>query len=204
MQWLGSSLIPRVSGRVAASLFTWTLYEPPGDLFDALALTLLDAQLHTFEQLGKTAQIERWSVPRLVRALDEAGARLPLFDSQDQTYFEHVLTNLPTWLQQAEPDDQLSYSELLSAQVFWQQKNNGRTFLDGVDALPAYAQQILTQRLHLDHPEDQVDITSLLVIELTVENLQMPQFSETRTSLVEFALSYRGEIGRASCRERVF
>lgn len=192
MQWLGSSLIPRVRERVAASLFTWTLYEPPGDLFDALALTLLDAQLHTFERLGETAQAEHWSVPRLVRALDDAGARLPLFDAQDRTYLEHVLANLPPWLQQAEPDDQLSYSELLSAQVFWQQKAKGRTFLEGIDALPDYAQQMLTQRLHLDHPEDLLDVTNLQVLELTVENLQLPQFNVARTSLVEFALSYRG------------
>ncbi len=192
MQWLGSSLISRVSERVAAPLFTWTLYEPPGDLFEALALTLLDAQLHTFERLGKTAQTEHWSLPRLVRALDEAGARIPLFYSQDQAFFEHVLTNLPLWLQQAEPDDQLSYSELLSAQVFWQQKSKGRTFLEGVDALPAYAQQMLTQRLHLDHPEERVDVDNLQVIELTVENLQIPRFNLEPTSLVDFALNYRG------------
>ena len=192
MQWMGNSFIERVRERVAASLFTWTLYEPQGDIFESLALTLLDAQLYSIKKLGQTAQTERWSVPRLVRALDDAGARLPLFDSQDRTYLEHVLTNLPPWLQQADPDDQLSYSELLSAQIFWQQKTKGRTFLEGIDALPAYAQQMLTQRLHLDHPEERVDVTNLQVIELTVENVQMPQFNLEPTSLVEFALSYRG------------
>ena len=192
MQWLGSSLIARVRERVAAPLFTWTLYEPEGDVFEALALTLLDAQLHTLERLGQTAQTERWSVPRLIRALDDAGARLPLFASQDRTYLEHVLTNLPPWLQQAEPDDQLAYSELLSAQIFLQQKTKGRTFLDGIDALPDYAQQMLAQRLQLDYPEDLVDVTNLQIYELTVENLQLPQFSVAHISLVEFALSYRG------------
>ena len=192
MQWLGNSLIERVRERVGASLFTWTLYEPEGDVFDSLALTLLDAQLHAIEKLGQTAQAERWSVPRLVRALDAAGARLPLFDSQAPTYFEHVLTNLPSWLQQAESADQLSYSELLSSQIFWQQKTKGRTFLEGIDTLPVYAEQMLTQRLHLDHPEVRVDVASLQVIELTVENVQIPQFNLEPTSLIEFALSYRG------------
>ena len=192
MQWLGNSFIPRVSERVGASLFTWTLYEPEGDVFEALTLTLIDAQLHRIAKLGQTAQAERWSVPRLIRALDDAGGRIPLFNPQERSYLDHVIANLPSWLQNAEPDDQLSYSELLSAQIFWQQKTKGRTFLEGIDALPIYAEQMLTQRLHLDHPEERVDVKNIQVIELTVENLQVPQFNETRTSLVEFALSYRG------------
>lgn len=192
LQWLGASFIPHVSERVQASLFTWTLYEPEGDVFEALTLTLIDAQLHTIARLGQTAQAERWSVPRLVRALDDAGGHIPLFNPQERSYLEHVIENLPSWLQQAEPDDQLSYSELLSAHIFWQQKTKGRTFLEGIDALPTYALQMLTQRLNLDHPEDLVDVANIQVVELTVENLQMPQFNEARTSLVDFALSYRG------------
>lgn len=191
-QALGASLVLRVQGMIKAPLFTWSLYEPEGDFFNALALTVLDRQIHDIGLLLPTAQAERWSVARLEQALDKAAAMFPLFNRQERPYLDHVLSTLPQWLQQAAPQEMLAYSTLLSAQVAGHEQRQGQTFMDDIDSLQTYAQQVLMQRIQQDHPEEVIDVAKIEINELTFETPEMPRFHEQIMPFAEFALTYRG------------
>lgn len=187
----GTDLRMRLQGTLPAASFTWSLWEPEGDFFAALSLTLLEQQIRGIRSIGNQAQIERWSAGRLEQALDSAGAMFPFFSPQESPYFDHVLSKLPLWLQQASPTDLLAYSKLMLAQVVGQQSAS-KTFLEGIDTLPVYAEKMIKLRFESDYPGSNVDVSEIEVDELGVENPTIPRFTENVTSLAEFMLTYRG------------
>ena len=188
----GLSLSRYPQSRAAGDSFNWGLHEPDGHFFTALALTLLDQKIEETGGIGIKAQQERWSVEQLELSFDDAGAMFPFFSHQERPYFEHVLSKLPSWLAQASALDQLAYSKLMIAQVMWQSQSKGQTFLDGIDSLPAFAGQMLTASIKLQHPHSAVEVTRIDIHQVVIENLTLGSTREEITPLTEFALSYTG------------
>ena len=192
LQQFAQALVLRLQDVLEGPQFTWSLHEPDGDLFTALALTLLDQQLHDITLAGQTAQAQHWSVGRLEQAMDSAGAMFGFFSQQDRPGFARVMSKLPIWLRQATAQDQLAYSKLMSAQVVGQKHNSGQTFLDGIVPLPAYAAQVLNTRIQRDYPQSAVDVAKVDIHDVSIESLQMGWLTEEVISLPEFALMYIG------------
>lgn len=188
----GADLRQRLQGTLPAPAFDWRLYEPEGDYFEALSLTLLEQQLRDFHDIGRQAQNDRWTAWRLEKALDEEGAMFPFFSRQEQPYLKHVLSKLPVWLREASPADLLDYSKLMLAQVIGQKQTGGKTFLDGIDTLPIFAEKMLKLAFERDHPGSTVNISQVLVDELGIEIPTIARVTENVTSLVDFMLSYQG------------
>lgn len=185
-------MISRVMQTIAIRSLTWSLYEPPGDFFAALAVTLLDSQLRDIARLARVAQAEKWSVGRLELVLDDAAAMFAFFSPQERPYLAHVIAALPAWLAAASPAQQMAYSQLLNAEVIWQRQSAGHTFLEGIDALPVYAEKMIRQSIERDHPQSGLDISNIEVHDVGVESLQLPIFSDDVLSFAEFVLNYRG------------
>lgn len=188
----GADLRQRLQVTLPAPAFDWRLYEPEGDYFEALSLTFLEQQLRDLRDLGLQAQNDRWTAGRLEKALDEGGAMFPFFSRQEQPYLEQVLSKLPVWLKEAAPADLLDYSKLMLAQVIGQKQTGGKTFLDGIDALPVFAEKMLELAFERDHPGSSVDVSQVLIDELGIEIPTVARVTENVTSLVDFMLSYQG------------
>ena len=187
-----SQLARRLQDTFEQPVFAWALHEPQGDFFTALSCTLLDQQLRTVQALGETARREQWSALRLEQKLDAAVGMFPLFNEQDRPWLNHVMTKLPAWLKQASAQHLLAYSKLMIAQALFQQQSQGKTFLDGIEALPTFAEQLIRQRLDRDHPGADIDIARVEIHDLGVEVLTLPIFTDKTLPLTEFVLSYRG------------
>ena len=192
VQAFATLMVRRILQTTPIRSLTWSLYEPEGDFFAALAVTLLDSQLRDIARSGQAAQAGNWSVGRLEQALDDAAAMFPFFSPQEQPYLDHVTGALPEWLAVASPAQQMAYSQLLNAELIWQRQNGGRSFLEGIDALPVYAEKMIRQRIERDHPHSGLDLSNIEIHDVGVENLQLAIFSDDVLSFAEFVLSYRG------------
>ena len=192
LQDFALSLPRRIPGLADDSPVVWSLYEPEGHFFQALAHTLLDKTLHTLTQLGETARAERWSAARLAQALDEEALMFHLFSPQESTDFQQLLNTLPQWLTTASRSDIRAYSHLLADQVAQQQIAEGKTFLDDIPSLLDFAVQTLTARLKQNHPDDPIDVASIDIHDIAIQDLQMAWLTEDVMPLAEFALTYVG------------
>ena len=188
----GATLSGHVQAVRAGGSFNWALHEPEGHLFTALALTLLDKKVRDIGATGSRAQKERWSVELLAQTLDDASATFPVFTQAQQPYYDHVMTRLPVWLSQANPQDQLAYSKLMAEQVIWHTQTKGQTFLEGIAALPAFAEQMLTAAIKLQYPHIPVNVKRINIEEVVIDNLTLGQVSRETMPLSEFALAYVG------------
>src|SRR5699024_4972708 len=93
---------------------------------------------------------------------------------------------------QASPADQLACSKLIGAEVAWQRHTRGQTFLEGIVAMPEYAEGLIRQRIEQDHPQSGLDIAQIEIHDIGVESLQLPIFSDDVLPFAEFVLTYRG------------
>lgn len=126
----------------------WVLREPDGDVFDALAQTLLERQLRKLSRIDWSALPEVESYERLFATLTSP---LAWFDPDDlqQPHEEQ----LPVWLQGARSADRQRYGQWLERLQRVQQSTGGALFLDGLEPIDVYARKALQRQLRLDHPE---------------------------------------------------
>ena len=192
LQSFGIYLTQYVLDPSTAGSFNWSLDEPPGHFFTALALTLLDKKIAGIGATGLKAQAESWSVELLAQTLNDASWMFPFFSQAQRPYYDHVMSRLPDWLRQATAQDQLAYSKLMIKQVIWHTQTKGQTFLEGIVALPVFAGQLLAAAIKLQHPQSTVDVARITIQQVVIENLALGQVSRTAMPLVEFALAYIG------------
>ncbi len=144
------NLLPRYMSDYRPGLpVDWVLREPDGDVFDALAQTLLERQLRNLSRID-------WSALPEVDSYEHVFATFtsPLVwfdpDAQQQPHEEQ----LPVWLQSAHSADRLLYGQWLERLQRLQQDTGGASFLDGLEPVDVYARKALQRQLRLDHPED--------------------------------------------------
>lgn len=204
VQAFATCMVTRVLQDTALRSLSWSLHEPEGDFFTALGITLLDEQLRDIARIGADAQAEKYTVARLEQALDEAGRMFPFFSPRERPELQRVMAVLPDWLRQASPADQLACSKLIGAEVAWQRQTRGQTFLEGIVAMPEYAEGLIRQRIEQDHPQSGLDIAQIEIHDIGVESLQLPIFTDDVLPFAEFVLTYRGgwPVGLIGARQR--
>lgn len=158
----------------------WMIHEPAGDVFDALAQTLLERQLRQVYRVD-------WSALAHVSSYQNLFIRLtsPLAWFEPDYLRQPHEEQLPLWLQLANHADRRMYGRLLGQWGHLQQTTGEASFLGGLDTVVAYARKALLQHIRRDYPRSAlIDPDAYL---LTVGS-SAGGASATRRSLTEWCL----------------
>ena len=141
-------LLPRYMNTYRPGLpVNWMIREPEGDVFEALAQTLLERQLRQVHRVDWSALPDVGSYENLFITLTSPLA----WFNPDYLRQPHE-EQLPLWLQLANHVDRRVYGRLLGQWGRLAQKNNEAAFLDGLDTVVVYARKALLQQIRLDCP----------------------------------------------------
>ncbi|MEW9905566.1 hypothetical protein [Pseudomonas putida] len=149
--------LPGVAGP-AVHLVTPTL-----PYFQSQALGVLCQQLHG-------SQLTAWLEDDLVRAtdlstaLDRLTSMFGLCSPAEATLHERLAGHLPAWLKEASPKKLLRYSTLLTQVAQSYHDAQYTSWLDGVADAQTFATQKLLARIREDHPEANLDLSTLRVL----------------------------------------
>ena len=143
-------LLPRyLSRHRSGQAIQWTLHEPDGDVFDQLALCILEKQLRDLTAV-------RWStfpsVAYYKRLLSSLTAPHAWFGAPTSLAEEA----LPLWLQTAAAATRLRYSQQLDDLAGVQLEAAGADYLQGLDPILAYTRKALQAQMALDYPQEVV------------------------------------------------
>ncbi|HEF4759167.1 TPA: hypothetical protein SAN82_001576 [Pseudomonas putida] len=168
----------------------WRLYEPDGNFFHHQACALIALEV---EAIGALSTVQSKSLPTLSPQVGSPARNFTDLGELQSSHFSQVQGMMPDWLKNASPADLTRYSRHLMDIALLRKQDAGKTFLDGIPALPEFAVQSLRQQMIKDHPaasalklEDvEISITSLIVYGTFV----VPGKTQTLTlSLVDLAL----------------
>ncbi|PRA29200.1 hypothetical protein [Pseudomonas poae] len=193
LEQLGEALPAKLSGHTGNSVLAWRLYEPPGDIFDHAACSIIDLQIQAIGALEAEADEASTQRPPSRAALIRPDSQT--LSTQQQSVIRQVGEQLPSWLSNASDLDISSYSRHAMDLAEMHTTNNGRSFDDGIAPIRDYAREQLKARfgthtngksLNLDKVEiriespviwgsfavpGQIEITRRNLIDLTLENL---------------------------------
>lgn len=159
---LGQSLPTLVDATVTHNTLQWRLVEPQGNYFDHLACTLIAVQIDAIGALdfsdirgGSASQAPLAAPPSSEAAASE----------DDLQWFQQAL---PDWLSQANNSDLNAFSRHLKDLAALHRANEGKTYLDAIEPIQAYALGQLRSEMLKDH----ADAATLMLdkIELVVQS----------------------------------
>lgn len=139
------------------------LIVPTLPYFQSQALGVLCQQLHG-------SQLTAWLEDDLVRAtdlstaLDRLTSMFGLCSPAEATLHERLAGHLPVWLKEASPKKLLRYSTLLTQIAQGYHDAQYTSWLDGVPDAQTFATQQLLARIQKDHPEANLDLSTLRVV----------------------------------------
>ncbi len=184
---LGAALPTTLHTSTAHDKMQWRLVEPAGNYFDYLACALIAVQIEAIDALdfsdvrGGHASAAPLAVPPSAAV---AGADADL---------QHYEQALPDWLRSASISDLNAGSRHLKDLATLHRLNEGRTHLDGIAPIQAYALNQLNADMLRDHPDTSQHL--LEKVELVVKSpvvwgaFTLPgQVDTTVFSLTELAL----------------
>ncbi|HGY9625145.1 TPA: hypothetical protein ACOJM5_001497 [Pseudomonas putida] len=150
-------LLPGVSGPDVH------LVSPTLPYFQNQALGVLCQQLHG-------SQLTAWQGDDLVRAtdmsvaLDRLTSMFGLCSPAEASLHERLASHLPSWLKEASPKKLLRYSTQLTQIAQGYHDAQYTSWLDGVADAQTFATQQLLARIQNDHPEADLDLSALRVV----------------------------------------
>ncbi|MEB0026191.1 hypothetical protein QN375_10465 [Pseudomonas sp. MH9.2] len=149
---LGVSLGARLGREWDVDQLQWTLYEPEGNIFEALTQVLLETQLNTLQALKGA---DSYDLESLEQHLASATDLCSVFDAPGPANIQvpaRALETLPEWLQHATITDRLDYSWYLAALAVEQERSNGQSFNDDLPSITDFTLQTLRLNVLEDHP----------------------------------------------------
>ena len=185
---LGHALPTLVDTSIAHGNLQWRLVEPEGNYFDYLACALIAVQIQAIGEIdfsdlrGSETQQAVLAVPPTASM---AGKHA------DWQWYEQAL---PDWLSQASTSDLNACSRHLKDLAAVHRLNEGKTYLDEIEPIQAYALSQLKAQMLKDHP----DASQLMPekIELVIKSLVIwgtfvvpGQIDTTTFNLVDLALA---------------
>lgn len=190
LQELGDSLLNYVSGVKSGATLQWRLIEPEGNYFDHLACNLIGLQA---EAIGALKNDRKTANPDLAPHISRTQSQLDPTDKQAPSRFNQVEQALPDWMASASSADLTAYSRHLMDLATVRQQNGERSFLDGIQPIREYAQDVLRRAMIEQHAD--ASTLDLADIEVVVESVVVwgsfvPLVEPERTtlSLVDLAL----------------
>ncbi|VVM87739.1 hypothetical protein PS662_02662 [Pseudomonas fluorescens] len=186
---LGQALSQSHLTGTSGSSLNWRLVEPEGNFFDHQACTLIALEADAIGAINffqTSAKADAYPHLGTAGSSDEPPARL-------KPHFDRMQPLLPSWMEQASPTDQASYSRHLMDLTLLQHRNGGKTFQGEVPDIHAFTLDTLGNQMRKEHP--QASTVKLDTIEITITSLVvwgtfvLPGQTETLTlSLTELAL----------------
>lgn len=168
----------------------WRLYEPEGNFFHHQACALIALET---EAIGALQAFQPLSPAGLSAQVSAAAKHFTDFETLSSSHFNKVRGVLPRWLDKASTADLSRCSRHLMDLALLREQDGGKTFDEGIAALPEFALQALREHMIKDHPaaaglalkDIEISITSVVVLGTIV----LPGKTQTVTlSLSELAL----------------
>ncbi|KRP47414.1 hypothetical protein SAMN04490190_4063 [Pseudomonas libanensis] len=149
LEQLGHSLPAHVPAASSKQEIQWRLYEPDGDFFDQQACAIVSVLVEAvgdidFSDLRKTRNTDV--------ALGTPPAVVPLATdkSPDLMWYQN---RLPDWLMNASNADQNFFARHLKDLAALHNQNAGRSYLDDIPAIEAYALKMTKAQMLKEHPD---------------------------------------------------
>ncbi len=178
----------RLTQQYLADSLTWRQYEPDGSIFENQAALVLNQQL---EDLAAVALPARSTVAALEQRYAAITDPSLLFAGQAVVpNLPRIEAGLPQWLRQASPADRFAYRQYVLQDASFKARNNGDSYLNGLDSLKVFAAKALNAGLAAQHPKatgwdaDQVQLT----FKVAVGDLGSGYLESVHLSLTELAL----------------
>lgn len=139
---------------------TWHRNEPAANVFEQQAGLILNQQLEDLATLSFQGQDEKELDQRLDMITNPAryftDIKLP-----DTKRLGTVSQQLPQWLKQAEPADRFAYHRHLQDMAQVLQKNQGRSFNEGIENIHTFSRVALRKQMQADHGDFDPDAVQL-------------------------------------------
>ncbi|MFJ2280829.1 dermonecrotic toxin domain-containing protein [Pseudomonas sp. NPDC087803] len=162
MAQLGATLPERIDMDLSGRGLKWRLYEPDGNIFDAMVQALVGCQLDAIESLDPASR----------SPLARFGARQPygeVIESQDNAHFEQLEQAIPEWLKNASLEDIQRYSRDLSALGSLRGGTGSDAFdITDVPLILDYAEQQMRDAILAEQPLEQVSPLRLDDLRITL------------------------------------
>ncbi|WP_249674889.1 hypothetical protein [Pseudomonas abieticivorans] len=164
--------------------------------FDAQAQAFLEQQLHLVAALGPACRLLGGDASMLAGAINDVTAFKGFEAPRQQAGLSRLEAALPPWLAKATGPDRQAYAEHIGKLAVATRRAGGRTFLNGVPSLEAFAAKALIERMASDHPGEAVPALADIEVHvvtvpnalLTIVNAGDAVMQDVQVSLVDFAL----------------
>ena len=189
LEQLGKSLPAHLSDSATDQQIQWRLFEPQGNFFDHQACATVSLQIDTIANID-FSELRNANNVDVALGTPPAAGPTPTQSSPDLAWYRK---QIPDWLTNASPSDSNFYARHLKDLAALHNQNAGRSFLDDVPTIEAYALKVIKAKVIKDHPgSTNLPLEKIL---LQVKNpvvwgtFVVPGQVETTTfSLVELAL----------------
>ncbi|MFJ2359551.1 dermonecrotic toxin domain-containing protein [Pseudomonas fluorescens] len=159
---LAATLPERLDMDLSGRGLKWRLYEPDGNIFDAMVQALVGCQLDAIESLDPASR----------SPLARFGARQPygeVIESQDNARFEQLDQAIPEWLKNASLEDIQRYSSDLSALGNLRGGPDSDAFdVREVPLILDYAEQQMRAAILAEQPSKQASLLRLDDLRITL------------------------------------
>lgn len=149
LEQLGKSLPAHLPASVSKQEIQWRLYEPEGDFFDQQACAMVSVLVEAVGDIDfsdlrhtHTADVAVGTPPAVVPFATVKGPGLAWYQQQ-----------LPQWLKNASSADQNFYARHLKDLAALHNQNAGRSYLDDIPSIQAYALKMTKAQMLKDHPD---------------------------------------------------
>lgn len=149
LEQLGHSLPEHLPGSTAKQEIHWRLYEPEGNFFDQQACALVSVLVEAvgdidFSDVHHThaADVAVGTPPAVVPLATDKSPDLAWYQSQ-----------LPDWLMNASNADQDFFARHLKDLAALHSQNDGRSYLDDIPSIEAYALKMAKAQMLKEHPD---------------------------------------------------
>jgi hypothetical protein len=164
----------------------WKRQAPDANIFDIQAATLLNAMLENVASIRLPAS---GTLDELDQVFSRASDPSPWFAGSytpNATRLGRLRDNLPAWLSHASDAERDAYRHHSLALASSVQRNNGRTFLDGIPDIRTFARQQLDQQLAgKGYTAQDLEV----VFKVAVGDLGSGYIEREKMSLVDMALN---------------
>lgn len=186
----GTAWSSAIKNRYQAAQIVWKRFEPDGNIFDTQAALILNQQLENLAALQLPANTSVAALQaRYERVMDPAPLLLniPVNASLPLSRLQAVL---PEWLEQGTYAERSAYAHHLAELAGIKKRTQGRSFLDGIDGLRAFAAKELQTLMLADHPAGPVynADTLELTYAVPVGDMGSSYLEPVRMTLTDLAL----------------
>ena len=169
-------------------------YETPNDIFDTLALQLLERQLRLIEAIEPSHYADSAALGQVLAEIGSVVSLLGGFGVGHQP----AGGSIPPWLRQAEPGERQAVSRQLTALAQIAEHSGGQSYLRGIPSIGDYGANALKTELLKRYPGqvdlriDDIEITLYHVVNTPFEAMDPPfppvRYEPRTSGLVELAL----------------